>query len=152
MLNSARIAVAQFQLLSVFLTQKSNRFALDDSKDKRRDKLLTGAIVKHYDRGISKIENATVYFSGGGQKDVGTFLMSYQFIDPANRDLFESLFRKEISTANLKFESQKVNCNKQTRRVASFPSEDDYYHEVETGVEPVSLSDYYYNYYHGYDG
>lgn len=143
-------------IIKHLITQQSKEFTHDDSKDKRRDELLTGAIVKHYDRGIerkiSKIENATVYFLGGGQKDAGTFLMSYQFIDPANRDLFESLFSKEISTANLKFESQKVNCNKQTRRVASFPSEDDYYHEVETGVEPVSLSDYYYNYYHGYDG
>ena len=133
-------------IIKHLITQQSKEFTHDDSKDKRRDELLTGAIVKHYDRGIerkiSKIENATVYFFGGGQKDVGTFLMSYQFIDPANRDLFGSLFSKEISTANLKFESQKMDCNKQTRRVTSFPSEDDYYYAVETDAGPDGLFDY----------
>lgn len=142
-------------IIKHLITQQSKEFTHDDSKDKRRDELLTGAIVKHYDRGIerkiSKIENATVYFFGGGQKDVGTFLMSYQFIDPANRDLFGSLFSKEISTANLKFESQKMDCNKQTRRVTSFPSEDDYYYEVETDAGPDGLFDYYDDY-HRDDG
>ena len=142
-------------IIKHLITQQSKEFTHDDSKDKRRDELLTGAIVKHYDRGIerkiSKIENATVYFFGGGQKAVGTFLMSYQFIDPANRDLFGSLFSKEISTANLKFESQKMDCNKQTRRVTSFPSEDDYYYEVETDAGPDGLFDYYDDY-HRDDG
>ena len=53
-------------------------------------------------------------------------------MNPANRELFESLFSGEISTANLKLESQEVKCNKQTRRVISFPSKGDYYCEVET--------------------
>lgn len=142
-------------IIKHLITQQSKEFTHDDSKDKRRDELLTGAIVKHYDRGIerkiSKIENATVYFLGGGQKDVGTFLMSYQFIDSANRDLFESLFSQEIQIANLKFESQEVNCNKQIRHVASLPSNDDYYYEEETDAGPDNLSDYYDDY-HGYDG
>ena len=54
--------------------------------------------------------------------------MSYRFINPANRELFESLFSKEISNANLKFERQEMKFNEQTRPVTSFPSEDYYYY------------------------